>query len=66
MTRVLVTGASGFIAKHIVRELLEQGFDVRGSVRSEKRADELRALFRTRRSSSSRSISPATRAGTMP
>lgn len=45
MTKVLVTGASGFISKHIVRELLERGYQVRGSVRSERRADEVRALF---------------------
>ena len=31
---VLVTGASGFIATHIVRQLLEQGFKVRGTVRN--------------------------------
>ena len=32
--RVLVTGASGFIAKHIVLQLLEEGYAVRGTVRS--------------------------------
>jgi dihydroflavonol-4-reductase len=31
---VCVTGASGFIAAHIVRELLERGYRVRGTVRS--------------------------------
>lgn len=31
MEQVLVTSASSFIAKHIVRELLEQGFAVRAS-----------------------------------
>lgn len=44
---VLVTGASGFIAAHIVRELLERGYRVRGSVRgnlSEPRYDTLREL----------------------
>lgn len=40
---VLVTGASGFIAKHIVAQLLEQGHDVRASVRSRERADEVAA-----------------------
>jgi len=38
MTRVVLTGASGFIAKHILRELLDQGSEVRASVRSDKRA----------------------------
>ena len=33
-TSVVVTGASGFIALHCVRELLEQGYRVRGTVRS--------------------------------
>jgi len=45
MEQVLVTGASGFIAKHIVRELLEQGYSVRASVRSEEGRAQVRALF---------------------
>src|SRR6056297_1270210 len=45
MTKVFVTGASGFIAKHIMRELLAQDYDVRASVRSDKRKDELQRLF---------------------
>ncbi|WP_313670605.1 aldehyde reductase [Sandarakinorhabdus sp.] len=32
--RVLVTGANGFIASHITKLLLEQGFAVRGTVRN--------------------------------
>ena len=32
--RVLVTGASGYIATHIVKLLLERGYIVRGTVRS--------------------------------
>lgn len=45
MTKVFLTGASGFIAKHILRELLEKGYDVRASVRSDKRKTELEVLF---------------------
>ncbi|MEL6890200.1 MAG: SDR family NAD(P)-dependent oxidoreductase [Actinomycetota bacterium] len=40
---VVVTGASGFIGKHIVKELLDHGDAVRGSVRSDAKADETRA-----------------------
>ena len=40
--KVLVTGASGYIAKHIIRQLLDAGFEVRGSVRSLTRGDEVR------------------------
>lgn len=45
MTKVLLTGASGFIAKHILRELLDGGYDVRASIRSNKRKAEIEALF---------------------
>lgn len=45
MTKVFVTGASGFIAKHILRELLGKGYAIRASVRSEKRKAEIEALF---------------------
>jgi len=45
LTKVFLTGASGFIAKHILRELLENGYDVRASVRSDARRKELEALF---------------------
>ncbi|MDJ0827565.1 MAG: aldehyde reductase [Rhodobacter sp.] len=39
---VFVTGASGFIAKHIVVKLLNAGYDVVGSVRALSRAAEVR------------------------
>lgn len=39
---VFVTGATGFIAKHIVLQLLDAGYRVRGSVRAPGRADEVR------------------------
>jgi dihydroflavonol-4-reductase len=45
MTTVLVTGASGFIAKHIIRELLENDYTVKASVRSQKGREQLEALF---------------------
>ena len=43
MQTVLLTGASGYIAKHIVVQLLNAGYAVRGSLRNLNRADEVRA-----------------------
>ncbi len=40
--RVLVTGASGFIAKHCVVELVKAGYPVRGTVRVPERAEDVR------------------------
>lgn len=42
MTAVAVTGASGFIASHIVAQLLEKGYVVKGTVRDA--ADEPKTL----------------------
>lgn len=42
---VLVSGVSGFIAKHCAVEMLQAGYGVRGTVRSLKRADEVRATI---------------------
>ena len=39
---ILVTGASGFVAAHVVKELLEHGYKVRGTVRSEASANGVR------------------------
>jgi nucleoside-diphosphate-sugar epimerase len=41
--KVLVTGASGFIAKHCIAELLRRGFTVQASLRNMSRQDETRA-----------------------
>ena len=45
-TRVLVTGITGFLAQHIVLQLLAKGYQVRGTLRSKKRVDEVRTLLR--------------------
>lgn len=45
MTRVLVTGASGFVAQHLILQLLAKGYEVRGTLRSMKRADEVRNVL---------------------
>ena len=39
---VLVTGASGFIAAHVLNSFLDAGYKVRAAVRSEKSADKVR------------------------
>ena len=39
---VLVTGASGFVGAHLIKQLLEQGrYRVRGTVRSKKRQEKV-------------------------
>lgn len=45
MTRVLVTGGSGFIAAHVILKLLAQGYEVRASVRHSGRAADVRAML---------------------
>ncbi|MBO0662619.1 NAD-dependent epimerase/dehydratase family protein [Jiella sp. MQZ9-1] len=40
--RILLTGASGFIAKHIALQLLQAGYRVRGTVRSPQKGEALR------------------------
>ena len=45
---VLVTGGSGFIAGHCILQLLEQGFEVRTTVRSLDREQSARAILTER------------------
>jgi NADPH:quinone reductase-like Zn-dependent oxidoreductase len=42
---VLVTGANGYIAMHVVDQLLKAGYTVRGTVRSVKKGEHLQATF---------------------
>lgn len=44
--KVLVTGANGYIAVWVVRRLLEQGYSVRGTVRSESKGTHLKEIFK--------------------
>ncbi|KAF4621469.1 hypothetical protein D9613_001222 [Agrocybe pediades] len=45
--RVLVTGANGYIALWVVKILLEQGYRVRGAVRSEEKGKKLLDTFKS-------------------
>lgn len=45
MRTILVTGISGFIAKHCARELLEHGYAVRGTVRHRDKAGQVRTTL---------------------
>ena len=46
MSMVLVTGGSGFVASYVILQLLTEGHDVRTTVRSLTREDEVRAMLR--------------------
>lgn len=43
--KVLVTGANGFIAGWVIKVLLEQGYSVRGTVRSVGKGDVIKEVF---------------------
>ena len=47
MEKVLVTGASGFIAEHCIIELLKNGYSVKGSLRTMSREQEVREAVKT-------------------
>lgn len=46
MDKVLVTGASGYIALHCISELLKKGYSVRGSLRNLDREEEVRSSIK--------------------
>src|SRR6218665_2198228 len=45
MDRIVVTGASGFVAKHVIGELLRAGFRVRGTVRDRTKIRNIQAAM---------------------
>ena len=44
MVKYLVTGASGYIAMHVIDQLLKEGHTVRGTIRNLKDTDKVDAL----------------------
>lgn len=47
MTRVLLTGGSGFIAAHTLEVLLKHGHSVVTTVRTQEKADKIRDVYKT-------------------
>jgi len=45
-TTVLLTGISGYIGLHTAKQLLDEGFTVRGSVRNMRKADDVKATLK--------------------
>lgn len=45
MSKVVVTGATGFIGSHIIIQLLNAGHEVTGTMRNLKRGDAMRSIF---------------------
>jgi len=41
----VVTGASGYVANHVIQKLLDKGYHVRGTVRNKAKAEKLSKLF---------------------
>lgn len=46
---VFVSGATGYIAQHIVKQLIDKGYNVVGSVRSEEKGENLKRLLNSDR-----------------
>lgn len=49
MSKVFVTGATGFLAQHLINQLLEKDYHVVGTVRSTEKGDLLVSLFKNPR-----------------
>ena len=47
MKKILVTGGNSYIGKHCIVQLLEKGYNVKTTVRSEKKAKDLNADLTT-------------------
>ena len=45
MEKILVTGATGFIASHLILQLLDRGYEVRGTARSTEKAGRLNEIL---------------------
>lgn len=45
MSKVLVTGGTGFLAGWTIRKLLEKGYDVRTTVRSMKKSEKVTSML---------------------
>ena len=46
-SKILVTGANGFVGIWVAKAYLDHGFSVRGTVRSESKSTHLRSLFKS-------------------
>ena len=57
MSRILVTGGSGFVGSHCIVQLLSKGYDVRTTVRSLKREGDVRDMVRRGGATASQSLS---------
>jgi nucleoside-diphosphate-sugar epimerase len=55
---VLVTGATGFIAQHCILQLLEAGYQVRGTARTPERGEEIAAILSAHLSDAARARLP--------
>jgi len=45
MSKILITGASGFIASHCILEMLNHGYEVRGTLRNLQRGDAIKSIL---------------------